>query len=76
MQLMPWKHDEEGLRMVDSTHIKVHRDGANPAGGNSIRRSAGPKRGLNTKLHIKSQGHNEMKAQHAGENLACAHCYR
>jgi len=62
MQLMPWKHDEERLRMVDSTHIKVHRDGANPAGGQQHQAMGRTKGGLNTKLHVSTDRHCQPKS--------------
>jgi len=37
--------------MVDATHIKVHRDGANPSGGQAAQVIGRTKGGLNTKLH-------------------------
>ena len=38
------------LRSLDATHIKVHQDAANPAGGREHQRSGQTKGGLNTKL--------------------------
>jgi transposase len=37
-------------RFVDSTHVKLHQDGANPAGGQSGQAIGRTKGGLNTKL--------------------------
>jgi len=52
MNHVPWKEPEEDLCVVDSTHIKVHRDGANPAQGQSLHAMGRTKGGLNTKLHV------------------------
>jgi transposase len=38
------------LRLLDATHIKVHQDAANPAGGQSTQAVGKTKGGLNTKL--------------------------
>jgi transposase len=38
-------------RFVDSTHVKVHRDGCNPAGGQGNQGMGRTKGGLNTKIH-------------------------
>jgi len=38
-------------RFVDSTHVKVHRDGCNPAGGQENQGMGRTKGGLNTKIH-------------------------
>jgi transposase len=50
MQELPWR-SRHRLIMVDATHIKVHRDGANPAGGQQGQGMGRTKGGLNTKLH-------------------------
>ena len=50
MQQLPW-HSRRRLVMVDATHIKVHRDGANPAGGQAAQAMGRTKGGLHTKLH-------------------------
>jgi transposase len=39
------------LRFLDSTHVKVHCDGANPAGGQEAQAMGRTKGGLNTKIH-------------------------
>jgi len=39
------------LRFLDSTHVKVHCDGANPAGGQEKQAMGRTKGGLNTKIH-------------------------
>lgn len=39
--------------MVDATHIKVHRDVANPAGGQKKQAMSRTKGGLNTKLRTR-----------------------
>lgn len=46
------------LRSLDATHIKVHQDGANPAGGQENQCCGRTKGGLNTKLTamVDSQG--------------------
>ena len=42
--------DARGMtRCVDSTHIKLHQDGANPGGGQAAQ-AMGRSKGLNTKL--------------------------
>lgn len=43
-------------RAVDSTCIKVHKDGANPAGGQENQALGRTKGGLNTKLHVAVDG--------------------
>jgi len=40
-----------GRRFLDSTFIKVHRSGCNPAGGQELQAMGRTKGGLNTKLH-------------------------
>ncbi|TDU62098.1 transposase, partial [Prosthecobacter fusiformis] len=55
MQQMKW-HAGKNLGMIDSTHIKVHRDGANPAGGQEQQAMSRTKGGLNTKLHAAVDG--------------------
>lgn len=45
-------HEASGtLRFLDTTHVKVHCDGANPAGGQSEQAMGRTKGGLNTKIH-------------------------
>jgi len=45
-------HEAAGtLRFLDSTHVKVHCDGANPAGGQEGQAMGRTKGGLNTKIH-------------------------
>lgn len=39
------------LRFLDSTHVKVHSDGGNPAGGQQNQAMGRTKGGLNTKIH-------------------------
>jgi transposase len=41
---------EGQLRHLDATHIKLHQDGANPAGGQHLQAIGRTKGGLNTKL--------------------------
>ncbi len=47
------------LRFLDATHVKVHGDGANPAGGQEAQAMGRTKGGLNTKIHavVDNQGH-------------------
>ncbi len=40
-----------GWHFVDSTHVKVHADGSNPAGGQARQAMGRTKGGLNTKIH-------------------------
>jgi putative transposase of IS4/5 family DUF4096 len=40
-----------GCFFVDSTHVKVHADGSNPAGGQAPQAMGRTKGGLNTKIH-------------------------
>ena len=40
-----------GWHFVDSTHVKVHADGSNPAGGQALQAMGRTKEGLNTKIH-------------------------
>ena len=40
-----------GWHFVDSTHVKVHADGSNPAGGQAALAMGRTKGGLNTKIH-------------------------
>jgi len=40
-----------GWHFVDSTHVKVHADGSNPAGGQTSQAMGRTKGGLNTKIH-------------------------
>lgn len=43
--------DAEGeLRHIDCSHIKLHQDGTNPAGGQSLQAIGRTKGGINTKL--------------------------
>jgi transposase len=39
------------LRFLDSSHVKVHAHGANPAGGQAAQAMGRTKGGLNTKIH-------------------------
>lgn len=43
-------------RAIDSTCIKVHKDGANPAGGQATQALGRTKGGLNTKIHAAVDG--------------------
>jgi len=47
---------EGGRRFLDSTHVKVHRSGCNPAGGQEQQAMGRTKGGLNTKLHAVVDG--------------------
>ena len=40
-----------GWHFLDSTHVKVHADGSNPAGGQAAQAMGRTKGGLNTKIH-------------------------
>ena len=40
-----------GWHFIDSTHVKVHADGSNPAGGQALQAMGRTKGGLNTKIH-------------------------
>jgi transposase len=40
-----------GWHFLDSTHVKVHADGSNPAGGQALQAMGRTKGGLNTKIH-------------------------
>src|SRR5258707_12051854 len=40
-----------GWHFVDSTHVKVHADGSNPAGGQALQAMGRTKGGLNNKIH-------------------------
>jgi transposase len=55
-------------RFVDSTHVKLHQDGANPAGGQSGQAIGRTKGGLNTKLTaiVDSYGRAVALSVHAG----------
>jgi transposase len=48
-----------GWRIVDSTHVKVHADGSNPAGGQSSQAMGRTKGGLNTKIHAVVNAHSQ-----------------
>lgn len=45
------------LRLLDATHIKVHQDAANPAGGQAAQAIGRIKGGLNTKLTALADAH-------------------
>jgi transposase len=50
--LNQWSPELVGeLRFVDSTYIKIHQDGSNPAGGQDGQDMGKSKGGLNTKIH-------------------------
>jgi len=50
--LSRWMPELAGdLRFIDSTHVKVHQDGSNPAGGQQDQDMGRTKGGLNTKIH-------------------------
>jgi transposase len=40
-----------GWHFLDTTHVKVHADGSNPAGGQALQAMGRTKGGLNTKIH-------------------------
>ena len=48
--------DDDGVRQVDSSCAKVHKDGANPAGGQALQAQGRTRGGLNTKLHVAIDG--------------------
>jgi transposase len=45
------------LRFLDSTHVKVHCDGANPEGGQENQAMGRSRGGLNTKIHAVVDNH-------------------
>jgi transposase len=59
---------EPGWHFVDSTHVKVHADGSNPAGGQAHQAVGRTKGGLNTKIHavVNSQSNAIVIALSAG----------
>lgn len=61
MQRMPWRKSR-AVAMIDATHIKVHRDGANPAGGQQHQAMSRTKGGLNTKLHVAVDARSQPQA--------------
>lgn len=51
-QMLPWPSTRDArLGAMDSTHVKVHRSGCNPAGGQAAQAIGISRGGLNTKLH-------------------------
>jgi transposase len=51
-QMLPWASIQSSrLGSMDSTHVKVHRSGCNPAGGQTAQAIGTSRGGLNTKLH-------------------------
>jgi hypothetical protein len=48
-----------GWFFVDSTHVKVHADGSNPAGGQAPQAMGRTKGGLNTKIHAVVNAHSQ-----------------
>ncbi len=51
-QMLPWESAQVGrVGAMDSTHVKVHRSGGNPAGGQAAQAIGTSRGGLNTKLH-------------------------
>ena len=67
---------EGGRRFLDSTHVKVHRSGSNPAGGQAPQAMGRTKGGLNTKLHAVVDGRGRPVALLLGAgqeaDIACA----
>jgi len=61
MQQMKWRARKD-LGMVDATHNKVHRGGANPAGGREKQAMSRTKGGLNTKLHAAVDARSQPQA--------------
>ncbi len=54
---------EGSLRAIDSTFLKVHQHGVNPAGGQAAQAMGRTKGGLNTKLHAVVDGRGRAVAQ-------------
>jgi len=51
-QMLSWESIHlRRLGAMDSTHVKVHRSGCNPAGGQAVQAIGTSRGGLNTKLH-------------------------
>jgi transposase len=48
-----------GWFFADSTHVKVHADGSNPAGGQAPQAMGRTKGGLNTKIHAVVNAHSQ-----------------
>jgi transposase len=70
-------HAAGNRRSVDCTHVKVHRDGANPPGGQTAQRMGKTKGGLNTKIAVMTDalGHvvdMELVAGNLSDSAACA----
>lgn len=57
------------LRFIDSTHVKVHQDASNPAGGQQSQDMGKTKGGLNTKIHaaVDKQGNPAVIALGPGQ---------
>ena len=57
------------LRFLDSSHVKVHAHGANPAGGQHAQEMGRTKGGLNTKIHalVDNRGRPVSVALSSGE---------
>jgi len=57
------------LRFIDASHIKVHQDASNPAGGQSNQAIGRTKGGLNTKLSalVDNDGHTLWLSLEAGQ---------
>jgi transposase len=53
---------DDGVRQVDSSCSKVHKDGANPAGGQAQQALGRTKGGLNTKFHFAVDGRGVPRA--------------
>lgn len=52
LRMLPWGSIQESrLGAMDSTHVKVHRSGCNPAGGQAAQAIGTSRGGLNTKIH-------------------------
>jgi transposase len=47
----------DSVRCVDSTSVKVHKDGSNPAAGQESQSLGRSKGGLTTKIHVSVDGH-------------------
>jgi transposase len=57
LQRLDWPgHTLQGIGSMDSSHMKVHRDGSNPAGGQTPQAIGKSRGGSNTKLHVLVSG--------------------
>ena len=56
---LDWAGARSGVVFADSTHVKVHADGSNPAGGQAPQAIGRTKGGLNTKIHVVVNAHSQ-----------------